>query len=971
MQNHLRRHQTGAVLLLLLGIIILISSGIFLGHLEQDFLYRSQRDQKTMEALFSTKQALIGWAVGHPNAPGLMPWTDRKGDGNYDGDSDCASLASDAAFNPVFLLGRIPWRGRTNPCERVHGGLGINARDGAGERLWYAVSRNLIRRYQSPAGYPIINPALVNTAPFPWLTVRDAANVVISERVAAVILASGSALSGQDRSVDAPNAENYLDIHVPTGIDNADADDCFDANPDCGGTDGEDFVLADANASFNDRLVFITVDELMGAVEERVLNDADKILDDYLTTADPTTASVYPWPSPFAYPTAVLSGNVTENGMDTSRDLIDIHADFIAAGIRPGQVIRNVTDGSKGIINSVDNGTMLTLTADGLRGGQDNRFDINRISVPDDNDSYEILTDTSGLATDGSLGDILQDADRLAESGADFGTLGVQVGDIVENVSDETYGVVVALPAPDTMVLNRLGADGTVDGTMAFDPGDSYEIPRFNGIPGTWAGALPFHVMGERFRTGFTVAWNIPEEIPDKMSLADNAGYLASIENAIRCSDDINQMAADSVADPPATNGCNPDSSPKEIPWANGSCAWAGLDTVRCEGKTNWGWYLAGTITGTHENAALGFEDQDADFRALGVETGDVVLNLTDGAHGVIREVTAQGIVAFGLYGGVENQFDRDDEYRIRVATGIIPETGAACAEVWDGADTITCGPDTLVDIDADFWENGVRPGDTIENRTKGWWRIIEDVGRLGAFSNTQDTLRMAALPGADGAENHFADGDSYTIRTGFVDKRRYVFNLAFTGHVDLNDKPGFRSVGTDINALLPLPNEIRIQDRDILNQRTVVDVAMTTYPTTMGEIRVSGIGRDLSPDFPAWFLANHWHHFIYMAVARGHFPEGSGQCIPGDDCLLLNTKNTGGNTARNDVTALLIAAGRETDGAQCIQNRPASDSAQYFEEENALPFTNAGADISNPVFKKRHSRLMDACFQDRVHVVE
>nr|VFK02480.1 MAG: hypothetical protein BECKH772B_GA0070898_102831 [Candidatus Kentron sp. H]VFK02627.1 MAG: hypothetical protein BECKH772A_GA0070896_102802 [Candidatus Kentron sp. H]VFK05865.1 MAG: hypothetical protein BECKH772C_GA0070978_103071 [Candidatus Kentron sp. H] len=956
----LPRRQTGAALLLLLGIIVLLSSGIFIDHLGQAALHRLQQDQKTTEALFAAKQALIGWAVGHPNVPGLMPWTDRNGDGNYDGDSDCASLSSDATFNPSFLLGRIPWRGRTTPCEETHGGLGIDVKDSAGERLWYAVSRNLIRRYQSPAGYPTINPTLANTAPFPWLTVRDATNASISNRVAAVILAPGSVLNDQDRSAYAPDPKNYLDIHASTGINNADADDCFDNHTGCDGTEGEDFVLADADTGFNDQLIFITIDELMRAVEKRVLNEVDKVLDDYRKTAGQEVTGVYPWMSPFAYPTTTLSSDVSEDGTDTTRHLIDSNADFMNTGIRPGQVVRNLTDGSKGIVETVNTETMLTLTTDGLRGGEDNRFDVNHISDPDDNDRYEILMDSSGLATDGSSGNTLEDTNRSVG----FDALGIRIGDILENVSDETYGVVAAQPSADTITLARLGSDDT----MAFDPGDSYEIPRFNGVPDVWEGHLPFHAMGERFRTGFTIAWHIPEEIPDKSSLSDNAGYLASLENAIQCSDEPDRAETDS---------CDPDRLPKAVPWADGSCAWQGINVVRCEGQTEWISYLTGTITETDENDPLGFQDDSADFQGFGVEQGDIVLNQTDGSRSVIEQVTAQGIRAFALYDGVKNHFETGDEYQIRVAAKRIPgqdaqEEKADCADVWDGAATLACGPGTLVDIGANFWGNGVRPGDAIQNRSQGWWGIIEAVGEPGAFDNTQDTLRVENASDAAGAGNHFADGDAYVIRSGFVDERRYAFDLAFTGEATVYDNGGLRHVETGSQVLFSQRNAIHIQDRDTVNQRIVVDASITTHGATLGEIKVSGIQRDLEPNFPSWFLANHWHHFIYVAASPAYLPQSNenpddGNCIPNNDCLTLRTENMGGTTNQNDVRALVIAAGLETDGENCPQNRPASDVAQYLEGENIHPTGNAG-DLT---FQRKHPRLMDACFRDQAHVIK
>nr|VFK63529.1 MAG: hypothetical protein BECKTC1821F_GA0114240_10985 [Candidatus Kentron sp. TC] len=941
-----RKRQSGAVLILLLGIIVLVWIGIFLGRPGRGLPPQSQYAERSAMALADAKQALLGWAVSHPNAPGSMPWPDRNADGNYDGDSDCASLWSGATFNPSFLLGRLPWRGRTNPCERVHGGLGIDVRDGAGERLWYGVSRNLIRRYHSPAGYPSIDAEFANSAPFPWLAVRDADNALLSKRVAVVLLAPGVISTGQDRSSVAPDAGNYLDTHGRTGIDNADSDGCFDDNSGCGGVDGEEFVLANAEGTFNDRLVFITIDELMAKVERRVLNETDKVLDRYREKA-----GVYPWMSPFAYPPVTVSGSATGNG-DTARDLVDDNGDFIAAGVRPGQVIRNVTDGSKGIIGAVNSRAKLSLTVEGLRHGEDNRFHINRMDDPDDNDRYEILVDTSGVATSGSLGNILRDAARAV----DFAALGIRLGDMVENVSDRTYGVVIGISDSRTLSLKRLASDET----MAFSPGDSYEIPRFNGIPGTREGALPLHGVGERFRTGFTVSWDTSEGALEMPHSANNSRYLLALGNALRCSG-----FRDRLAIPGAESGnCRLNLPSVTVPWANGSCSWRAIGSIRCEGGTDWRWRFAGTVTENHGLDAMGFRDDDSDFQDGGVGEGDVLINITDGSRGVIRSVVDGELKVVRLYGGTRNVFRIGDEYRIRVATRIIPEKIANCADISLDDHTITCGSRTLVDMDTDFREIGVQPGDVIENRDKGWWGIIQEVGESGASANAGSVLRVEFAGG--GAANDFSQGNGYIIRTGFVDERRYTFDLAFDGDASIHGNTGSRGVRTRIGAPLAAQNEIRIQDWNAMEKRIVIDAAIRIGPVIAPEteISVSGIQMDLAlDDFPDWFFDNDWRNFIYMAASSAHLPGGKGDCSLNDDCLTLKTAGLGGTTVRADVEALLISAGSRTDGPNCRRVRPSSNPDRYFEGENA-PSTD------NATFERRHERRSDACFRDQVKVV-
>ncbi len=65
----------------------------------------------------------------------------------------------------------------------------------------------------------------------------------------------------------------------------------------------------------------------------------------------------------------------THTGGDSGTVLIDSTADFLGTpSVRPGMMIRNVTDGSIGIVKTVDSGTQLTLDGAGLKGGGDDTF---------------------------------------------------------------------------------------------------------------------------------------------------------------------------------------------------------------------------------------------------------------------------------------------------------------------------------------------------------------------------------------------------------------------------------------------------------------------------------------------------------------------------------------------------------------------------------------------------------------------
>ena len=169
-------------------------------------------------------------------------------------------------------------------------------------------------------------------------------------------------------------AANYLDSITigATTYDNADADGCPDNTvPPCGSA-GEEFVVyanPQAAGTFNDRLVYITVDELMRAAEKRVLGEMAAALNAYRAAY-----GAYPWLADFRSPRAVSFG--TSSG-GSGTQLIDADAipkpmDFIADGVQVGDIVVNLDDGSSGPVTAV---TTTTITFDALTGGAANVFD--------------------------------------------------------------------------------------------------------------------------------------------------------------------------------------------------------------------------------------------------------------------------------------------------------------------------------------------------------------------------------------------------------------------------------------------------------------------------------------------------------------------------------------------------------------------------------------------------------------------
>lgn len=287
-ESRLKFTQKGAVLIFMAFILGLGAAAYLLKTFNSENV-KTKQSIKTAKTLKEAKIALIAWAVNHTNTPGLMPYPDRNGDGNYDDTSDC--YAPNINFASYFTLGRLPLFKSDPNCvnakNNVNSGLADDFRDGTGERLWYEVSRNLLHDYKStvpnPDGVsPIINPSIVNTPIYPWFVVRDRNGTIISNRVAAVIIAPGAPSGAQDHSGGIANANQYLDKIVMadgTPYQNYGYQDAA-TNPTQEFIVGDDFKVVAKNDPtyknqaiepyyYNDKLVYITIDELMAALEKR------------------------------------------------------------------------------------------------------------------------------------------------------------------------------------------------------------------------------------------------------------------------------------------------------------------------------------------------------------------------------------------------------------------------------------------------------------------------------------------------------------------------------------------------------------------------------------------------------------------------------------------------------------------------------------------------------------------------------
>lgn len=212
--------QQGATLLAtlllfaLLGLSVLVSS---LGNLGGF----AARDDRTAETMAKAKEAVIGLAATSTTLPGRLPCPEdvsaigTQNEGNQR--SSCSNVAPE--------IGRLPWR--SLKMEQL--------RDGYGEPLWYVVS-------------PGFRSAPINTITTGLLTIDSQPG-----GYAALIIAPGPPLAGQSRGpISAGNPPLVIDYLEGT---NADGDTSFSI----------------AGTSINDRILGITVAELMVPVGQRVL----------------------------------------------------------------------------------------------------------------------------------------------------------------------------------------------------------------------------------------------------------------------------------------------------------------------------------------------------------------------------------------------------------------------------------------------------------------------------------------------------------------------------------------------------------------------------------------------------------------------------------------------------------------------------------------------------------------------------
>ncbi len=753
--NCISSRQCGAAMLAFLLILIAASSYALVTKLNAN-VRTYTRDSSSLGSLNDAKAALIGYAVNYPldhagKGPGYLPCPDINNNG---------SAGSSCSLSGNTTIGRIPWK----TLELDH------LRDAAGETLWYAVADN----FRSNPSLDILN------SETPAQFTLDGNTDVV-----AVIIAPGSVIGAQER--------DRTDTNISTEIGNYLEDDNNDFDID--------FISVDPDASnindFNDVIITITRDELMEAVEKRVLGEVKSALSNYKTTH-----GAYPWVSVFTDPKAVvrqLTG--TADAGSNATTLVDSANNFTLRGVTVGDDVYNITDGSLGIVSAV---SANSLTISSLSLGTEDDFDTgdgyvivpkstssiltNVATVGGDNntlaDSVNDLTqigaevgDVIDNITDGSSATITSistneievdglsggtdnqfqtnddyqirtnygqstnsssSTTQLDDSNKNFIAMGIQAGELLINHTDGSIGKVSAVVDADTLTVEKLefGSDNT------FEANDYYSLPKYNTDNNTRNGLLSIHETGKHFSTSFDIDLNISLLQNSQVSFdsvgypAVDATYSAALETHIR-----NYYAA-------------PFNDSFSISLNNGVCRWFAPDIAECYGPyTSENINISGTITSGFNTAIV--NDSNADFVTDGIKRGDIVQNY-------------------------------DDEYFV--------VSGTADAGTRGTATGASIGL-VLADTNNNFVNLGVAVGDTITNVTDG---SSGTVSTVAANQITADAL-------TGGTDNDFDSGDTYQV-TGSAKMYDAGTNLS-TNNVSAyqylihNNTTGIRAVITDVDT--------------------------------------------------------------------------------------------------------------------------------------------------------------------------
>ncbi len=225
-------------MLLMFLVIFLAGASAFITFFSNNLISQKYNDEAIV-ALRDAKEALIAYAATHGDyygdagpGPGHLPCPDTNGDGveNTPCGNNALGRLPDSITLPLPVAGTV--------MELSDYGAGTD------ERLWYALA--------NPARRLPVGAFNTDTSTTPTLNGQS--------EIAAVLFAPGSALASQTRPSN--DEEDYLEANNALGTD---------------------FISSDGTGpdSFNDRVLGITVSEIMTPVTSRVADVLRTALDNF------------------------------------------------------------------------------------------------------------------------------------------------------------------------------------------------------------------------------------------------------------------------------------------------------------------------------------------------------------------------------------------------------------------------------------------------------------------------------------------------------------------------------------------------------------------------------------------------------------------------------------------------------------------------------------------------------------------
>lgn len=217
---------------------------------------KGNRDLQTAIALAKAKEALIAYATARADdvAPGEFPCPTIVA-------PTSATYGVAAGGCATIRIGRLPWQTLGLP----------EILDGNNEPVWYALSTNF------RPGRPVASKINGETAGSLTIYQNDG-TTILATRVVAVIFSAGAPAGSQSRT----NAVAFCTTTGTNIAGNTCAANYLEiASSRNNATNAGPYIAAKAVANFNDQLVYITTDDFIPRIEDRIITMLKRTLNDY------------------------------------------------------------------------------------------------------------------------------------------------------------------------------------------------------------------------------------------------------------------------------------------------------------------------------------------------------------------------------------------------------------------------------------------------------------------------------------------------------------------------------------------------------------------------------------------------------------------------------------------------------------------------------------------------------------------